>query len=561
MGEKNIGTFDWYGTKMSKTFPIDYTIQELATLLDPAKSSTASTKPLKEAIDNTGLRSALQSLQLSDSTASKNPSIPLEAAPFFACLVKLTKTDVYKKVFSRDSSNQVELQAQLVDELCLSLYNDTQNSSLTYAESSVLLHQLFQNERFLQALISKLWKDEITSRFDELQFFAKQRHLGSQLDIFVDCLTSLDRCILNLKTQTYSLLEEKRDSKELPELKHMLYQLLSSRTSDLPMGTDSKIRFYRVKNIPVGHQNMKEAFNQLKKPPLKPDLLNTARKCYLENIANDIKNDRGEQVQKALREEQLYAKTQEYLKITSSNISTPELQLIIKERCIYQCRLVIDYCVFDGNAKIPPQSLKQNYTATLLDRLIQDKINGKLDQFRETVQLVAFYSAASFGSWQQRQYCEVRLAEYLKQADSTPEMSISTVIDRPMDVQTAEDNPYYNEIRNFAIYFERAWSFLHNQNTEVEKIFHQEDHLFIEKERLANELFSIGTSAAIKFKKQELMFPTLDETCASLDCYDFFASDLKKIYPAYLYHLKAPTCNANGCSAQNCARGRGSFDD
>ena len=64
---------------------------------------------------------------------------------------------------------------------------------------------------------------------------------------------------------------------------------------------DSKIRFYRVKNIPVGHQNMKEAFNQLKKPPLKPDLLNTARKCYLENIANDIKNDRGEQVQKALR--------------------------------------------------------------------------------------------------------------------------------------------------------------------------------------------------------------------------------------------------------------------
>ena len=81
-----------------------------------------------------------------------------------------------------------------------------------------------------------------------------------------------------------------------------------------------------------------------------------------------------------------------------------------------------DYCVFDGNAKIPPQSLKQNYTATLLDRLIQDKINGKLDQFRETVQLVAFYSAASFGSWQQRQYCEVRLAEYLKQADSTPEM-------------------------------------------------------------------------------------------------------------------------------------------
>ena len=43
------------------------------------------------------------------------------------------------KVFSRDSSNQVELQAQLVDELCLSLYNDTQNSSLTYAESSVLL--------------------------------------------------------------------------------------------------------------------------------------------------------------------------------------------------------------------------------------------------------------------------------------------------------------------------------------------------------------------------------------------------------------------------------------
>ena len=32
------------------------------------------------------------------------------------------------------------------------------------------------------------------------------------------------------------------------------------------------------------------------------------------------------------------------------------------------------------------------------------------------------------------------------------------------------------------------------------------------------------------------MFPTLDETCTFLDYYDFFASDLKKIYPAYLYH-------------------------
>lgn len=536
MDEQHLETFEWLGDRRSKIFPIDYTMQELATKLDPAGRDRASTIPLKKAVTNANLLTMLQGFQLSDHSNSDSFPVPLEAAPLFACLVELSEDERYRKQFAQSFSGSPDLQTEFIDKLCLKLYKETEtseSSATKYIDSAFAHQTLFQNPRFLEALIAQLWEHEITERFDELQLLAKKRQLGSQLSIFVDCLTSLDRCILELKAQPHTIAkEEGQDGKELPELKQILRQLLSARNPD----ADSNVRAYRVKDIEVGSQRMSEVFYQLQRQPAKPDLLDLARRRYLEDISDGLKNQVDMEAQQAQQTKRLYDDLLRYLQVTSSSISKPELLTIIEERCIYQCGLVIDYCIFDASKKRPFLFPAQDYTTTLLDRLIQETMNRKLNLFQETIQLMTYYSAVASGSWQQRQYCIVRLEQYLKPEGETSEISISKAIDEPMEVHTTEQNPYYNEIFNFLSFFNRAWGFLHNTNETAVKIFDKENRFFVNLESLANELFSIGSIAATKFDRGNLMFSSLDETRALLRCYETYIHNLELVYPVYRYH-------------------------
>lgn len=536
MSKKNSAVFKWEWSQTNKIFPIDFTSQDLATLLDPAKKSNASTNSLQRAINATGL-SVLQSIHSSGIEKPRGFSIPLEAAPLFGCLMELAQDKAYKVLFDNNFVGNSELQARFIDELCLKLYKETEKSERStakYIDTTFFHHVLFQNERFLESIVTELWKDKISTRFQELQNLAKQRQLGSQLDIFIDCLTSLDSCILKLKTRCPSSFEEDRGNKKIFE--QMLYQFLSARKPDSTMDTSSKIRYYWVKNIPVGNQAMSEVFTVLQRQPSKDlDLKYSAQKCYLEDIAKDLENIKDAKVQQALQAEHLYDDVLRYLEITSSNITKSALQDIIEERCIYQCGTVVDYCTFDTSRKMPPFFSIPNYTTTLLDRLIQERINSKLSSFRDTIQYMAFYSAVASGSWRQRQYCIVRLEQYLN--GNTPEIPISQVIDRPMEVETAEQNPYYDEMSNFLKFFEQSWAFLHNVHIEDGvRIFDKESMQFVDKETLVNELFCVGSKAAAKLNRANLMFPSLDETCNALNCYEYFIHNLKIVQLVYRYH-------------------------
>lgn len=540
MDTQKAKTFIWYGDDSKKAFPIDYTMQELATRLDPAKSKSVSIVSLKNAVASARLLSTLRSIQLSASSKSDSFTVPLEAAPLLACLVALTENKTYKEMLTKNFAGSPNLRTDFLNELCIMLYKETEkseNSTAKYIDPSFARHILFHNARFREGLTAQLWEHEITERFHMLQALAKKRQLGSQLHIFLDCLTSLDRCILELKTQSSSLSsEEEQCSEELPELKQLLYQLLSARNPDSPIGATSKIRSYSVSNIGVGNQRMEEVFQQLQKAPAKPDLLNLARKRYLGYIAKGLENKTDKAAQQALQIEQLYDDTLRYLKITSSDIGKAELQNIIEEHCIYQCGLVVNYCTFNGSKMIPPFFPMPSYTTTLLDRLIQEEINSKLDLFRETIQLMAYYSAVASGSWQQQQFCIVRLEQYITHDRNIPEIPISKVMDIPIEVETADQNPYYKEMCNFLEFWGRTWTFLHLAAGGLEEIFDKENRTFVNVDYLASELFSIGTTAAIKLNKEDLMFSSLDETLASLRCYESLLQNCTLVNPAYIYH-------------------------
>lgn len=512
-------TFTWDRNNSPLIFPIDYSQDAFSKKLMTYRKSLKS-----HLLSHVLVQPLLRGLLFSKTENLPPPTegdsvipIPLEADSFLICFAKVIEPD------------QEKVTTDQFQKFCERLRDETDISAATddteEIHNAFYRHVLFQNQGFCEAMLAEIWEKEISSRFQKLKDLSRQILPHLQTDVLLDCLQSLDRCILNLE-----LCEKVNASSEQnpTEATTRILEQLLSRRKKIP--SSKTISQYSVNNTPVTDTvDMKAAFDilsnatQIKKTD-RAGLLAAARKSYLLGLIN-IKESASD-----FAFERFYESIKMYLTSSKNRIYTNDLSKIVFERCKIHCEKVIDFCT-DSNKTTEASDYffpsQPSYNKDLIDILVDCKMRQHLGYFYETIQLLGFYSGIHSGCIMQRGYLSLclnindpsgeKLEKLAQKFGKIPEVS--------------NQNQYDRDLHYFSEWFAFSWRLIYRDTYPL----FGNNRMFLNKEQVVTLLFSDGKEAANTFGRQKLAFTSREEILNLLDKYEKLINNPKCIYSPIEY--------------------------
>lgn len=549
MKKREYPSFRWNNEGYTKTFPIDYTLEELTKELTNVSRgnmdvSTADdleiiaseevTKPQNGSATDSCANKArktpkgikkvrkflkarffpykrLYNLWGPDNPRSQidkgnSPPIPLESVPLIKCLYSLSNDPQFQHAFqgTKHSPNQPlpedviqEYIRRLSRDLCKNLGDDEPSD-----DSDFCRHMMFQNRTFKEVILDNLWDQELTLRFNRLRELARQKPSKYQIAALKNCLIAFDTAILELSAVPSRA--EKKPEDDLDTLDQLMKLVLSRRKKS----SDSKCDEYIVDNCPVdASRTMKTAFYELAAIPYQhkkskgqesptecKDLCITdVRHAYLSHLSKSVSVHKFETD---------YLELQKYLALTSPDMTPKKQYDRVLERCRVICFREIMRCTYAPMLDIPSLDLSTHGTS-LIDQLSQSAIDGACAQFRGMTELVSYFYASSYAHQDDNRELQIVSSELLKRyAD---------------DSHSSEENILYKVAVYFSEYIQSAWTFLFPEDSPI---IDSATHQFSSCETLSNAIWEKAQCAKKFFPNCILPFTSNAEILESLDCYN-----------------------------------------
>lgn len=511
-------TFTWDRNNSRQVFPIDYSqdafskkIMETRYRLKRHPLSHVLVQPLLR-----GLLFSEKPLPLTEDDSLV--PIPLEADLFLICFAKVIAPD-QEKITVEQFQKFCEM---LRDETDISTTDDTEEIHNTFYR-----HVLFQNQGFCEAMLVEMWEKEISSRFQKLKDLSRHTPPHLQTDVLVDCLQSLDQCILNLELRE----KDNASSEQNPtEATTRILEQLLSRRKKIP--SSNTISQYSVNNTPVTDTvDMKAAFDilsnaaQIKKMD-RANLLAAARKSYLLGLINI------EESASAFTFERFYENIRMYLASSKNRIYINDLSKSVFKRCKIHCEKVIDFCT-DANKTAEASDYffpsQPSYNKDLVDMLVDCKMRQHLGYFYETIQIIGFYSGIHSGCIMQRGYLSLCLD--INDPSGEIREKIAQKSRKIPEASNLYENKFCRDLRYFSEWFACSWKLIYGDKSPIS----DNKQMFENKKRIADLLLLDGRTAADTFGRPELAFTSLEEILNLLDQYETLLNNPQYIYSPIKY--------------------------
>ena len=391
-------TFVWSKghAKSSRLFPVDYTQVEFSKLMEQDKRSI-----IKKLLRHPYLSDILLGLLYSGTPSEESEKlddntlpIPVEAAPYLAAFYNLIMSPRYHKVFADFKyPPNPELSEDFMRDFSRTLYSTIKTDD---PGNNYCRHVLCSDGLFSDCLLSSLWSEELTRRFDILRRTARGKDANAQAAVLTGLFQYIDQAIFLLANEP-SIDVSTQDVK--PVIQNQLTSLLSGRKKT-NQGDKIASAEYEVENLTVNEStDLRQAFDRLessssgqdqnagvkrkkKLSPAEREALRTdTRKAYLESLCAKV----------SIPEfERNYQKLDAYLafrdNLPLANI-TPDK---IERRCILTTRRYIkDYLrLTDKQMPELEDPSSTSHIGLFIDQMIIQQLNNRLSCFGNTAELV-----------------------------------------------------------------------------------------------------------------------------------------------------------------------------
>lgn len=511
--------FTEYARESGTIFPIDLSVADFSKRI--GISDDTMVRRLEK---DTLITIPLQSLRYSDkrkravNLSSGIPCIPVETQLFLECLYNQAKNKKGKIDFGPFTDTLAEAKlgifmTELFQELCKKVMENPSNEQ---TDRIFTRHILFQNEKFRKAVFDKMWENILRSRLATLLHIIQKAPSTVQIDnALVNCLASLDNTILNLQSVLNSSPSQKAVEWK-SALKNLVCELVSER-ENLATPHD-RIAIYRIHNSKISENlTMREAFQQLKNSSAsqRENLRKQATDCYLKKLSEKVtsKKEIDDRVRLALDFEQFYVDMKAYLDITTSPRNEEDAKHTILTYCKQYCVQTIQSCTFT-----PGEIKRQDsgtYKSDFLANLVYWHMDQALSKIQETVQMAAYYNAASYTSnsvWffqtlllhkideELYQYSEKvnKIVDIVSHNSSTN--PLKTELSRriyagKIPVSNSNQNIYYLFACDCSRHFQKMWTILY-ENTDP--IINKDTYLFNDPQIVTQRIWE-GIQGAIEF--------------------------------------------------------------
>lgn len=490
---------------VSKLFPIDPTRKDFVQSIGPEYSVGAIqdhllTHPFFIDLLSGMCFSKEQNKKL-DKPKSDYIPIPLEAVPFLTEFFLLAQDSSYKDVYNGEktiSKQQIEI---FTRKFCNNLCKKITLSDSGSIANILLRHILMKNSDFKSAILDDIWEDDLFSRIQKLQNLAKYAPFEVQEDILQGLLRHIDQAIFTLTT--YKHAEPSGPLNTEKPLQRMLEDILSIRHQS--ESSRNEYATYLVDSIIIDkntNMSMEQAFRALNRTNPDRQLLASAQKAYLSCLA--AKNP-------ASAFEEKYLALQNYLASSNFKIDDAKLEKLIVERCKLNCQGIISFALLCSRPEpitCPPTSVRK-YITDLIDTSINLHMNGALDCFRETIQILTYYTSLQI-------YCVndpilLLLSQTCSGDSDVRKYSLqrkdALMALLPNSIAESIGDYCHTEVTKFSQYFRDSWYYLYpNQKDVVDA-----HTCYLNKIEYVAAILSRDGQLAAKFFGREELFPYTEE--------------------------------------------------
>lgn len=451
-------------------------------------------------------------------------SIPVECAPFFKCFYELAVSKKYQAALcSEEKRVSEEILASFLHDLCRSISLCTEHDDAE--ENPYCRHILYENEVFRQELLSALWTRELNLRIEKIKELSKTAKTERQLEALMDCISCLDRNIINLQIDSQHSADSEK-SGEVPAMPHgkdavrNLLEALLQRERAESGGTASLFAVYRVDDIDLpevdgsgGVFTLRDAFLELSHSTTESstELEKLARKMYLKHLA--AKRPESEFEMK-------YLLAMKYLRV-STDVQEDLLEDLVKERVKTYCNAHLDQCFALPDQTLSP--IKEKYTdlhyiAQLVDNLVNSAISPVFYQYSDIINFTSCLVKAGYGI----EHDKFRMQLLNRQIGQI----LSIRLDEEFHPAVAPElNPTLLETRKIAEYFSLMWQDLYG-----EAVLDPKSGRVLDLAQTARRISEEGLTNETFFDRKEIFPLTLEDVCAMFRTYEEIISAPDRLY-------------------------------